>query len=49
MVEKLAEEKGVAFESVVIEGYPSNEIIELREKGRHECNHYWRCGTHRSR
>ena len=31
-VEKLAEEKGVAFESVVIEGHPSNEIIDYAKK-----------------
>jgi nucleotide-binding universal stress UspA family protein len=32
VVEKLAEEKGVAFESVVIEGHPSNEIIDYAKK-----------------
>lgn len=31
-VEKLAEEKGVAFESVVIEGHPSTEIINYAKK-----------------
>lgn len=31
-VEKLAEEKGVAFESVVIEGHPSAEIINYAKK-----------------
>ena len=33
-VEKLAEEKGVAFESVVIEGHPSSEIVnQAKEAG----------------
>jgi nucleotide-binding universal stress UspA family protein len=31
-VEKLAEEKGVTFESVVIEGHPSAEIINYARK-----------------
>ncbi len=32
VVEKLAEEKSVAFESVVTEGHPSNEIIDYAKK-----------------
>jgi nucleotide-binding universal stress UspA family protein len=31
-VEKLAKEKGVTFESAVVEGHPSNEIISYAKK-----------------